>query len=41
MAEVGTGEGKSIIFAVMSVYLVLVGFHVRCACYSEYLSNRD
>lgn len=41
MAEVGTGEGKSIIFAVMSVYLALVGFNVRCACYSEYLSKRD
>lgn len=41
MAQVGTGEGKSIIFAVMSVYLALVGFNVRCACYSEHLSKRD
>lgn len=41
MAEVGTGEGKSVIFAVMSIYLALVGFNVRCACYSEYLSKRD
>jgi preprotein translocase subunit SecA len=41
MAEVGTGEGKSIILAVMSAYLVVVGYNVRCVCYSQYLSERD
>ena len=41
MAEVGTGEGKSIILASLCSYLALVGFDVRCACYSMYLSERD
>jgi preprotein translocase subunit SecA len=41
LAQVGTGEGKSIILAGLSCYLALVGFTVRCACYSLYLSNRD
>ena len=41
MAEVGTGEGKSIILAILSTYLALVGFNVRCSCYSKYLSDRD
>jgi hypothetical protein len=41
MAEVGTGEGKSIVLAVLSAYLALVGYNVRCACYSKYLSDRD
>jgi hypothetical protein len=34
MAQVGTGEGKSIILATMNAYLALVGFNMRCACYS-------
>jgi len=38
VAEVGTGEGKSIILGILSAYLALVGFNVRCACYSMYLS---
>lgn len=41
LAQVGTGEGKSVILAGMSIYLALVGFKVRCACYSAYLSKRD
>jgi hypothetical protein len=34
LAQVGTGEGKSIVLAGLSSYLALVGFKVRCACYS-------
>jgi hypothetical protein len=41
LAQVGTGEGKSIVLAGLSCYLALVGFKVRCACYSAYLSGRD
>ena len=41
MTEVGTGEGKSIVLAITAAYLVLVGFDVRIACYSQYLSERD
>lgn len=41
MAEVGTGEGKSVVLATLCTYLALVGFNVRCACYSQYLSERD
>lgn len=41
LAQVGTGEGKSIVLAGLSCYLALCGFKVRCACYSAYLSGRD
>ena len=41
MAQVGTGEGKSIVLAGLSSYLALVGYEVNCACYSKYLSSRD
>lgn len=41
LAEVGTGEGKSIILATIAAYLALAGFNVRCACYSQYLGERD
>jgi hypothetical protein len=41
LSQVGTGEGKSIVLAGLSCYLALVGFKVRCACYSAYLSSRD
>ena len=41
MAQVGTGEGKSVVLAGLSSYLALVGFEVNCACYSKYLSERD
>lgn len=41
LIQIGTGEGKSIILAVVSCLLALVGFDVSCACYSEYLSKRD
>ncbi|CAF0717694.1 unnamed protein product [Brachionus calyciflorus] len=38
---VGTGEGKSVILAVVAIVLALAGFDVSCACYSQYLSERD
>ena len=41
MAEIGTGEGKSIVLAIVSAYLAVVGFNVRYVCYSQYLSDRD
>ncbi|XP_065663330.1 uncharacterized protein LOC136085791 [Hydra vulgaris] len=41
LVQVKTGEGKSLILAVVSCVLSLIGFDVRCACYSEYLSTRD
>ena len=41
MSEVGTGEGKSIVLAITAAYLVLVGYDVKIACYSQYLSERD
>lgn len=41
LAQVGTGEGKSVVLAGLSSYLALVGYKVNCACYSLYLSQRD
>ncbi|XP_065682686.1 uncharacterized protein LOC136085794 isoform X1 [Hydra vulgaris] len=41
MVQIGTGEGKSLVLAVVSCVLSLIGFDVSCACYSEYLSSRD
>ncbi|XP_065663253.1 repetitive organellar protein-like isoform X2 [Hydra vulgaris] len=41
LLEVGTGEGKSLILAVVSCVLSLVGFNVSCTCYSKCLSSRD
>uniref|UniRef100_A0A6B2KWF2 Uncharacterized protein n=1 Tax=Arcella intermedia TaxID=1963864 RepID=A0A6B2KWF2_9EUKA len=41
MIELGTGEGKSVVLAVCSAVLALLGKEVSCACYSEYLSERD
>lgn len=39
--EIRTGEGKSLILGGAAVVLGLLGFRVRCVCYSEYLSSRD
>ncbi|KAL7555469.1 hypothetical protein ACA910_006131 [Epithemia clementina (nom. ined.)] len=39
--QIRTGEGKSLILGATAVILALLGFRVRCVCYSEYLSNRD
>ncbi|KAL7557638.1 hypothetical protein ACA910_001243 [Epithemia clementina (nom. ined.)] len=41
LMQIRTGEGKSIILGAAAVLLGLLGFRVRCVCYSEYLSNRD
>ena len=41
LVQVGTGEGKSLILAVTSSVLALLGIDVSCASYSAYLSSRD
>jgi len=41
LMQIRTGEGKSIILGGCSIVLALLGFRVRCACYSDYLSQRD
>ncbi len=41
LIQVGTGEGKSLILAVTSSVLALLGIDVSCASYSSYLSSRD
>ena len=39
--QIGTGEGKSITLAVLSIFLSLFGFNVYCSNYSKNLSDRD
>ena len=39
--QIRTGEGKSMILGAAAAVLGLLGFKVRCVCYSEYLSARD
>ncbi len=39
--QICTGEGKSVILAIVSCLFALLGYSVDCACYSEYLSRRD
>jgi hypothetical protein len=41
LAEILTGEGKSIQLAVTAIILALYGFDVSVASYSNYLSTRD
>ncbi|CAE7856767.1 secA2, partial [Symbiodinium sp. KB8] len=41
LVQICTGEGKSLVLAVTSTVLALVGKRVDCACYSPYLSQRD
>ena len=41
LVEIKTGEGKSVTLAVTSTFLALLDFDVYCACYSQYLSQRD
>ncbi|KAL4496497.1 hypothetical protein ABPG72_014727 [Tetrahymena utriculariae] len=41
LAQILTGEGKSVILAVLSSFYALFGFSVKCACYSNQLSTRD
>ncbi|EAR87661.2 helicase carboxy-terminal domain protein (macronuclear) [Tetrahymena thermophila SB210] len=39
--QIGTGEGKSIVLAVTAIIFALHEVDVYCACYSQYLSERD
>lgn len=39
--QIRTGEGKSIALGGGAGLLALLGFRVRCVCYSQYLSQRD
>ena len=41
LLQIGTGEGKSIALGCCATILSLLGFRVRCVCYSEYLCSRD
>jgi hypothetical protein len=41
LIQILTGQGKSIVLGVMSVFLALFGLNVDCVCYSKYLSLRD
>eukprot|EP01061_Rhynchopus_euleeides_P022327 TRINITY_DN3636_c0_g1_i2.p1 TRINITY_DN3636_c0_g1~~TRINITY_DN3636_c0_g1_i2.p1 ORF type:complete len:2096 (+),score=647.50 TRINITY_DN3636_c0_g1_i2:904-6288(+) len=41
LAEIGTGEGKSVAVAVCAVVLAMLGYNVNCVCYSALLSSRD
>mmetsp|Transcript_16369 Transcript_16369/g.39980 ORF Transcript_16369/g.39980 Transcript_16369/m.39980 type:complete len:192 (-) Transcript_16369:947-1522(-) len=41
LMQIRTGEGKSMILGAAASLLGLLGFRVRCVCYSEYLSARD
>jgi hypothetical protein len=41
MAEVKTGQGKSVILGLTCTVLAVMGFDVDCVCYSSYLSKRD
>jgi uncharacterized protein YegL/GTP-binding protein EngB required for normal cell division len=41
LMQIRTGEGKSMILGAAACVLGLLGFKVRCVCYSDYLSNRD
>ncbi|CAF3762063.1 unnamed protein product, partial [Rotaria sp. Silwood1] len=41
LVQIGTGEGKSVTLGATASILALLGFDVCCACYSEYLSDRD
>jgi len=41
VSQVSTGEGKSLINAMVAMVLALLGADVSIACYSSYLSHRD
>ncbi|UIP93357.1 hypothetical protein JSQ73_001440 [Wolbachia endosymbiont of Anopheles demeilloni] len=41
LAQVLTGQGKSLVLGLLSSLLVLTGHKVRTVCYSEYLAARD
>ncbi|EDS35434.1 conserved hypothetical protein [Culex quinquefasciatus] len=41
LAQVLTGQGKSLILALIAAVLALTGHYVQIACYNEYLVKRD
>ena len=41
LVEIKTGEGKSIVLGVTTIILALFNCEVVCACYSQFLSDRD
>lgn len=41
MAQVLTGQGKSMVLGITAVVLALCDYNVDCVCYSQYLSMRD
>ena len=41
LVQIGTGEGKSVTLAVVSIIFARFDFDVNCACYSQILSARD
>ncbi|KAJ8604337.1 hypothetical protein CTAYLR_002512 [Chrysophaeum taylorii] len=41
LVEIRTGEGKSIILGGCTIIAAILGFRVRCVCYSDFLSSRD
>jgi len=41
LVQIRTGEGKSLVLGIGSLLFALLGFRVRCVCYSEFLSRRD
>ncbi|CAF2919583.1 unnamed protein product [Rotaria sp. Silwood2] len=41
LVQIETGEGKSVTLGATALLLALLGFNVHCACYSDYLSQRD
>ena len=41
LAEVLTGEGKSVVLTMVGCYLSLIGYTVHYVCYSSMLSKRD
>lgn len=41
LVQMRTGEGKSVTLGITASILALLGFDIYCACYSDYLSQRD
>lgn len=41
LAQVLTGQGKSLVLGLLAALFALTGHRVRIACYSEYLAKRD
>ncbi|CAF3125798.1 unnamed protein product [Rotaria sp. Silwood2] len=41
LVDIGSSEGKSIVLGITACILALFGFDVHCACYTQYLSQRN